>query len=202
MTDEAITEVLDVLALVEADDAELPAVDQVEGEGYEGMSGGVIRSHHALNAIQNPDAFTVYRFEDHEAVPATRRVAGKRRSVVIAIAVRRDEGWRVTAAYRLREDDDERLDDLVGSPPLAFGTFLSRYGRTLIVGERHVLFAPVATLPPNALSDFDTVLSELGIDRSTPGLLHTVVTVPNPDEPTKFVWLFAIDAEAYRAEQH
>src|SRR4051794_39679962 len=101
-------DILTTLAGLETE-GELPDVDQVEGHGFEGLSGGIVRANQALDIVQNPDAFRLYEYEGTQFLLATRRVdRGRVPFVQLAVAVTR-EGWRVTGAFRMRVEDADEL---------------------------------------------------------------------------------------------
>lgn len=200
---ETAQQIADKLIALEYSDLALPRVDQVDGQGFAGLSGGIVTAARALDVVRQPDQHRIYRFEDLEMLLALRRVdAGRIPFVIVLIAVNR-QGWRVTGAFRLRFDDPGQLDQVSASPALAFGTFLARYGAQFNTGNgERSLFVPIASFPAGSWTGNPADLFRLlAIDMSTPGAAHLHFRVPAADEPLKLGWPFVVRTADYAAAE-
>jgi hypothetical protein len=189
--------IADTLHPLEVEAAPLPDVNSVEGDGFEAISRGIVRPARALDIAQAPDAFRVYDYKDVQALLATRRVDARRPFVSIALAMEREGLFRLTGAWRLREDDETRTDALVTDPALAFEAFLDKYGLDYRAGGNVVRFVPVASIdvPGNALSP-ELLFEALGLTDEDNFGVHVSLEVTEPGIAT-LRWPFVVATNRY-----
>jgi hypothetical protein len=148
--------------------------------------------------VQNPDAYRVYEYQ------GTRhylRHAESRRLGRFALAHERDGAFRVTGAWRIREEDADLRTEFTSDPARAFEALLDKYGLDYLADGNLVRFVPVTTiaLPSNAISP-DVLFEALGLGEQDNFGVHVTLELVEPGT-ARLTWPFVLATNRYESAE-
>jgi hypothetical protein len=160
---------------------------------------GIVRSAHAIAAMQQPDGLASYDLGGITVFLATRWVdAGATPYMILLIASARDKSpTEILLGFRVYPDGRE-LTKLT-HPLVVFEQLIERFGLTIDVGSHTGLFLPHVRvdLPKGGRGELMKAHAQTG----QPALMSAFVRVNETIPPTADVsWAFAIATGRYREE--
>jgi hypothetical protein len=170
-------------------------------EIFEGMSGGVVRPGHALEAARSPDDVAVLEYQGSRISFSTKAVhLGEADFVVLAVGNEGSKRRLVQAAYRLY-DDATATDALAANALQAFQELLERYAQAFESKGRRVLFVPIHTAPvAGDVSMKDLIASVFGVESTAETHWGGNFQMKVSNGTMTMAWPFLINLKQYTAD--
>lgn len=208
-SDQTVEEIQQALGAIER--AEQPQGRYDVAIDGKGRRDDIVRSAHAIDAVDHADAMREYEFEDGVYFAATRKTSVARGDFVLLVFGSIDDGRAmIWAAFRVYPGEEADLDALADDPSLAFAVLLKRYGHTYPDNQgRRVHFVPFLHVPqPPSLDQMavtTAIAAALDVPLTPPGTeyeatAHNSFLIPSGPEPIRLLFPFVFDDHGYRAD--
>lgn len=159
---------------------------------------GDVRTAHAIEVLQNPEARAEYEIDGEKVILATRRVTlGYEPYTLLIIASSKEDGRTdIYLGFRLYDEAGKATGEM-REPFEVFRTLLERYGTPVEVGDQVSIFIPRAKVPIAGQAPSAIVRGRA--PEGEPFLVSAIVKVNEPDGIADVAWAFAILTGRYRA---